>query len=121
MRNTIAWTALAALLTVGNAYAALSDCPAVADIKAETFTSSDPQLPTPYNEGFKYQASTASGKQWQGVTLATTDSFLEEKYALKAEAVDEKDGKTVCSYGVKTFTDKEGTKSIPYLKMTLQK
>jgi hypothetical protein len=121
MRNTITLAALAALLMVGSAHAALSDCPAIADIKAEKFTSSDPQLPAPYNEGFKYQASTASGKQWQGVALATTDSFLEEKYALKAEAVDEKDGKTVCSYGGKTFTDKDGTKSIPYLKMTLQK
>jgi hypothetical protein len=116
MRNTITLAALAALLMAGSAHAALSDCPAVADIKAQDFT--DPKLPAPYNKGFKYVAPTASGKQWRGETMATTDTFLEEKYELKAETVN--DTNTVCTYGGKTVTDKD-IKSIPYLKMTLQK
>lgn len=115
MPNTIAWTLFAALLTAGSAYAAeLSDCPAVTDIKADKFTDKD--MPAPWNEGFKYKASTASGKQWVGETMATADSFLEEKYALKVEGANEKEGKVVCMYGGKTVKE-GGINSTPYLQM----
>ncbi|WP_268798355.1 hypothetical protein [Pseudomonas huanghezhanensis] len=116
MRNKIAWTALAAILMVGNAYADLTVCPAVADIKASEFTSSDPNIPAPYNEGFQYTAPSASGKQWEGETLATKDSFLDREYELKADAVKEMDDKTVCEYGGKKIGNSE-----PYLKLTLKK
>jgi hypothetical protein len=48
--------------------------------------------------------------------MATADSFLEEKYALKVEGANEKEGKVVCMYGGKTVKE-GGINSTPYLQM----
>ena len=120
MRNGIVWSALVATLFCSSVYADISVCPKVSDIKASAFKSPDANIPEPYNEGFQYSAP-SPGKPWHGEALATEDTFLESKYALKAESVDETDKQTVCSYGGTTVTGTDGSVSKPYLKLILDK
>ncbi len=120
MRSELACSVMLALIMAGNVYAAdISVCPKVADIKSSAYK--DPQIPAPYNEGFKYEAPSATGKKWQGETMPTGDDFLDKKYALKAESVADKTTKTTCSYGGTAITNSNGETSMPYLKMILDK
>ncbi|WP_296255041.1 MULTISPECIES: hypothetical protein [unclassified Pseudomonas] len=123
MKHGIAWAALTTLLIAGNVYAEadISICPKVSDIKASAFKSDDAHLPAPYNEGYQYEAVGANGKKWRGETMATADSFLESKYELRADTVDDQDKKVICNYVGTTITDMNGTVSKPYLKMGMEK
>ena len=121
MRNGLGLAAVAALFISVNVQADVSVCPNVADIKASVYKSQDANIPSPYNEGFQYSASSSDGKAWHGEALATSDTFLENKYELRAESADEKATGTVCSYVGTTVTAADGTVSKPYLKLTQDK
>jgi hypothetical protein len=118
MRNIIGMAFLAFGLMTGNAYAAGTDaCPKVIEIKSTPFTSSDPGIRPPFNEGFRYLAN-VNGQKWTGFTMGTRDSFLENKYKLKAESFNG----SICTYGGETdiVKDEDGNiveRSIPYLKL----
>ncbi|MFJ5299763.1 hypothetical protein ACIQAL_24995 [Pseudomonas sp. NPDC088368] len=120
MRNEMISVVLTSLLLATSAHADTSVCPKAEDIKASAFKSPDATIPEPYNEGFKYEAASSTGKKWEGETLASTDSFLEKEYELKPVAMDEQGTKIVCSYGGKSV-QRGTTTSKPYLKMTLDK
>lgn len=95
-----------------NAFASdVGICPKVSEIKSSPYTSSDPNIPAPFNEGYKYTA-TANGKTWEGVTMATNDDYLASKYKLKAESYDG----SICSYGGETVVE-NGETAVPYLKL----
>ncbi|MET0776204.1 MAG: hypothetical protein ABWZ65_12105 [Pseudomonas mandelii] len=112
MRNVIGMAILFFGAMAGNAYAAGTDiCPKVSEIKSSPYTSNDPNIPAPFNEGYKY-AATANGKNWTGVTMATRDDYLAKKYELKAESYDG----SICSYGGKTVVE-DGETAVPYLKL----
>lgn len=96
------------------AAADIHQCPAVANIRSTPYT--DPDLPAPYGEGFKYVATTP-GKTWTGQTAATNDDFLDPEYELKAEEIHERNNKTFCDYGGKRLI-KEGAVSDPYLRLS---
>jgi len=117
MRNEIVAGVLVFGALMGNAYAADTDvCPKVADIKSSPYTSTDPQIPSPYNEGYSYTATSTDGKKWTGVTMATSDDYLASKYNLKAEHVHVKGKNTICSYGG-TKVVENGETADPYLKL----
>jgi exonuclease III len=112
MRNVIGIAFLAFGVMTGNVYAAGTDvCPKVSEIKSSAYTSDDKNIPAPFNEGYKY-TSTANGKTWTGVTMATKDNYLDKKYNLKAESFDG----SICSYGG-TKVVENGETAVPYLKL----
>jgi hypothetical protein len=112
MRNIIGMAFLVLGAMAGNAYAAGTDaCPKVSEIKSSPYTSNDPNIPAPFNEGYKYTA-TANGKTWTGVTMATNDDYLAKKYNLKPENYDG----SICSYGGTTVVE-NGETAVPYLKL----
>ena len=92
----------------------IGQCPATADINSTPYT--DPDLPAPYGEGYQYTAS-ANGKSWTGQTVGTNDDFLDPEYALKPEAINEREGKVHCDYGGKRLI-KNGEVADPYLRLT---
>jgi hypothetical protein len=95
----------------------IGQCPATPDIQSKPYT--DTNLPSPYGEGYQYTA-TANGKAWTGQTAGTDDDYLAPEYALKAEAINEKDGKVHCDYGGKRLI-KNGVVADPYLRLTTLK
>ncbi|WP_426130622.1 hypothetical protein [Pseudomonas sp. DWP1b1] len=92
----------------------IDQCPAPRDIQSKPYT--DPDLPTPYGEGYQYTAM-ANGKTWTGQTAATKDDYLAPEYELKAESVNERNGKIHCDYGGKRLI-KNGEVADPYLRLT---
>ncbi|WP_246355509.1 hypothetical protein [Pseudomonas reactans] len=92
----------------------IDQCPAPRDIQSTPYT--DPDVPTPYGEGYQYTA-TANGKAWTGQTAATKDDYLAPEYELKAEEINERNGKIHCDYGGKRQV-KNGEVSDPYLRLT---
>lgn len=95
----------------------IGQCPATRDIQSEAY--SDPDLPAPYGEGYRYTA-TANGKTWTGQTAATNDDYLAPEYALKAEDINERNGKIYCDYGGRRLI-KNGEVANPYLRLTTLK
>jgi hypothetical protein len=95
----------------------LDQCPAVGDIQSKPYT--DPDLPPPYGEGYQYTA-TAKGKTWTGQTAATKDDYLGPEYELKAEEINERDGKFHCDYGGQRLI-KNGEVADPYLRLSTLK
>ncbi|NVZ21936.1 hypothetical protein [Pseudomonas costantinii] len=95
----------------------IGQCPAPRDIQSKAYT--DPDLPPPYGEGYQYTAS-ANGKTWTGQTAATSDDYLAPEYELKAEEINERDGKVHCDYGGKRLI-KNGEVADPYLRLTALK
>ena len=121
MRNGLGLAAVAALFISFNVQADVSVCPKVSDIKASAYKSPDAKIPSPYNEGFQYSAPSSSGKAWHGEALATSYSFLENEYKLKAESANESATRTICSYGGSSVKLDDGTISEPYLRLTQDK
>lgn len=112
MQSKIAVGVFAMMTLMGNVYAAgIEICPKVSEIKSSAYTSDDKNIPAPFNEGYKYTA-TANGKTWTGVTMATNDDYLDNKYNLKAESYDG----SICSYGG-TKVVENGETAVPYLKL----
>ena len=92
-------------------------CPAIPDIQSKPYTA--PDLPPPYGKGYQYTAN-ASGRAWTGQTAGTNDDYLDPKYALTAEAINEQGGKVHCDYGGKRLI-KNGVVADPYLRLTTLK
>ncbi|MHC8347436.1 hypothetical protein [Pseudomonas sp. RT6P73] len=113
MRKFIGMAFLVFGAMTGNAYAAAGTevCPKVSEIKSSRFTTSDPKMIPPFNQGYEY-TSAANGKKWKGFAMGTNDDFLSDEYNLKAESYD---GST-CSYGGTTIVE-NGETSRPYLKL----
>ena len=121
MRNGLTLAAVAALFISFNVQADVSVCPKVSDIKASAYKSPDANIPSPHNEGFQYSAPSSSGKTWHGEALATSDSFLESQYELRADGAQENVTNIVCTYSGTTITAGDGKVSKPYLKLTQDK
>ncbi|MCP1509253.1 hypothetical protein J2Y83_005227 [Pseudomonas marginalis] len=112
MNSKLTLGMLAIMALTGSAYAAdISICPKVKDITAVRFKDTDPVVATEKVDGavegefanaFKYTAS-SGGKQWTGEVHGSNDTYLEDKYELKAETVQEVNGKLFCNYGGKTI------------------
>ncbi|PIB47775.1 hypothetical protein AOA57_16065 [Pseudomonas sp. 2588-5] len=94
----------------------IGQCPAVSDIQSKPYT--DPDLPPPYGEGYKYSAHTR-GRTWKGQTAGTDDDYLAPRYALKAETITQTEGRLRCDYGGKTVVE-EGVTATPYLRLNSQ-
>ncbi|WET10267.1 hypothetical protein P3S72_28015 [Pseudomonas sp. D3] len=95
----------------------IDQCPAPSNIQSKAYT--DPALPPPYGEGYQYTAN-ANGKTWSGQTAGTNDDYLDSEYALKAEAINERDDKVHCDYGAKRLI-KNGEGVDPHLRLTTLK
>ncbi|WP_256657148.1 MULTISPECIES: hypothetical protein [unclassified Pseudomonas] len=95
----------------------IDQCPATQDIQSTPYT--DPDLPPPYGDGYQYTA-TANGKTWTGQTAATHDDYLAPEYALKPEAIHERNGKLLCDYGGNRVV-KNGEVANPYLRLSALK
>jgi len=113
MRNLILATLLFATGLTSNLEAAdLSTCPTRDQIHSSPYT--DPDLPPPHGEGFKYTTDKKDNHYWSGQAASTEDDFLDKKYELVAQSISA-DGNT-CEYGGKTITEGDVT-SRPYLKL----
>ena len=117
MNYTLTVGLMTAWMLTTNVYAAdKNDCPPISAIQSTPYT--DPDLQPPHGEGYKYTA-TFNGKTWTGQTASTKDDYLEPKYELKAEEIEEVNGALRCSYGGKTL-DENGETAVPNLRLTSQ-
>ncbi|MDD1965020.1 hypothetical protein NPS29_06790 [Pseudomonas putida] len=73
----------------------ITQCPKVSDITAKPHIFAD--MPEPFNEGFQYEASTASGK-WLGFSADSNDDYLQKQYGLTLQSADDVKSKIVCNY-----------------------
>ncbi|WP_235594013.1 hypothetical protein [Pseudomonas palleroniana] len=95
----------------------IDQCPATKTIHSTAYT--DPDLPPPYGEGYQYTA-TANGRAWTGQTAGTDDDYLAAEYALRPEAIHQRNGKLLCDYGGNRVV-KNGEVADPYLRLSTLK
>lgn len=123
MRNGHARAALLALSLASQVCTAadLCACPKVTDIKALKLNPANPLLAAPYNRGYEYKAPGESGKDWHGETLGSNDSYLEARYELRPEKIENEREKIVCTYVGKAISGTGDPLSQTYLKLIQEK